>query len=247
MGAVRAGAVAAGARSHSAGSRGPSAGAARSGRSEAASRGGPGLGSQPAGFVLLLALVAVLVVIGLVMVLSASSVEALRQYGSSWYFFKRQVLWVTLGCLAMAVTTRLDYRRWRRVARPLLVGCCVLLLAVLVPGVGVHVGGSSRWLGVGAWRLQPSELSKLALAVYCADLLSRRRDRMHDLRVTLGPILVNLVTNSLKFVTPGVTPKVRLRAEERGEFIRVWVEDNGIGIAPEGRWRWARPAPSPSA
>ena len=176
----------------------PAAGAGAPRRPTATGRGSAAmLGFQPAGFVLLLALVAVLVVIGLVMVLSASSVEALRQYGSSWFFFKRQLLWVTLGSTAMAVTMRVDYRRWRPVAGPLLVVCCVLLLAVLVPGVGVRVGGSSRWIGIGSWRVQPSELVKLALALYCADLLSRRRDRMRDLRVTLKPILIVLAVVGL--------------------------------------------------
>ena len=155
-------------------------------------RGSAVLSFRPGGFVLLLALIAVLVVIGLVMVLSASSVEALRQYGSSWYFFKRQLMWVTLGSTAMAVTMRMDYRWWRRMAGPLLCTCCFMLLVVLVPGIGVRVGGSSRWLGFGAWRVQPSELAKLAMALYCADLLARRRDRMRDLRVTLRPILVVL-------------------------------------------------------
>jgi len=77
-------------------------------------------------------------------------------------------------------------------AGPLLCTCCFMLLVVLVPGIGVRVGGSSRWLGFGAWRVQPSELAKLAMALYCADLLARRRDRMRDLRVTLRPILVVL-------------------------------------------------------
>jgi len=56
-------------------------------------------------------------------------------------------------------------------------------------------------------------------------------------RATLGQVVGNLLSNAIKFVAPGVTPEVRIRAEERGEFIRLWVEDNGIGIAPEYRDR----------
>ena len=76
--------------------------------------------SAAAGHLSLLALVVLLDVIGLVMVLSSSSVEALRAYGSSWVFFERQLLWVVIGLAAMAVALRVDYRRWRSLNGPLL-------------------------------------------------------------------------------------------------------------------------------
>ncbi len=75
---------------------------------------GKPVGRRSPTFVLLLALVVVLNLIGLVMVLSASSVTALYEYGSTWYHFKRQVIWVTLGSVAMVVVMRVDYHRWRR-------------------------------------------------------------------------------------------------------------------------------------
>ena len=112
---------------------------------------------------LLIALVAVLNVIGLVMVLSASSVHALRAYGSAWLFFQRQLMWVGTRHVRPAGH---DARRLPRLAaagraaaRPDL----VLLVLVLVPGLGISVGGSARWLGVGFLRIQPSELAKLAV------------------------------------------------------------------------------------
>src|SRR6476620_10714353 len=76
---------------------------------------------------LLLGLVAVLDVIGLVMVLSASSVTALRAYGTAWVFFERQLLWVGVGSLLLVLTMRVDYRVWRRLVVPLL-GVTVTLL-----------------------------------------------------------------------------------------------------------------------
>lgn len=150
----------------------------------------PASPQKPGLFVGVLALVVILNVIGLVMVLSASSVESLRQYGSSWYFFGRQVLWLVVGAAAMALTVRIDYRTWRRWSRPFLLACLVMLFFVLVPGIGVSVGGSSRWLGAGSLRLQPSELTKLALVLFGADLLARRADRMGDWRATLRPMLI---------------------------------------------------------
>jgi cell division protein FtsW len=142
------------------------------------------------GFAVLLLLVAVLNLIGLVMVLSASSVESLRQYGSPWYYFERQLLWLALGLVAFGVTVNVDYRRWRPLAVPSVVVSVALLAAVMVPGLGISVSGSSRWLGVGAWRLQPSELAKLALVIFAADVLDRRARRVRDWRYSMVPVVV---------------------------------------------------------
>jgi cell division protein FtsW len=139
---------------------------------------------------LLLGLVAALDVIGLVMVLSASSVNALRVYGSAWIFFERQLLWVGVGALLLVVTMRVDYRVWRRLVVPLLLLTVTLLVLVLVPGFGISVGGSARWLGVGFLRVQPSELAKLAVVVFAADVLTRRADHMRSTRLTVVPVLL---------------------------------------------------------
>jgi cell division protein FtsW len=148
---------------------------------------GPRLPRTPMGMGVL-GLVATLDLIGLVMVLSASSVEALSQHLSSWYYFERQAMWVGLGAVALAVTMRIDYHRWRRWAALAMAVSMILLLAVLVPHVGVSVGGSSRWLGFGQFRLQPSELVKLTFVVYLADVLARRRERSGEVRSVLGAV-----------------------------------------------------------
>ena len=66
------------------------------------------------GYFLLLSLVAVLCAFGLMMVLSASSVDALRDYGSSWVFFKRQIIWLLMGIAILVFTLRIDYQSWRK-------------------------------------------------------------------------------------------------------------------------------------
>jgi cell division protein FtsW len=144
--------------------------------------------ARPVG--LLLGLTAVLNVIGLVMVLSASSVNALRAYGSAWLFFERQLLWVAMGTVLLVVTMRVDYHIWRRLVVPLLGLTVTLLVLVLVPGLGISVGGSARWLGIGFLRVQPSELAKLAVAVFAADVLTRRADNMDSIRLTVVPVLL---------------------------------------------------------
>ncbi|HUF33370.1 MAG TPA: putative lipid II flippase FtsW [Acidimicrobiales bacterium] len=160
----------------------------------------------PAGtstFALLAALVAVLSTIGLVMVLSASSVQAFEETDSTWTYFVRHALYVAVGTAALVAAMRVDYRRWRRVAVPLLGLSWLLLVAVLVPGVGIEVNGAGRWVGSGAVRFQPAELVKLAALLFAADLLTRRADRMAEERVTLRPVLtVLIVTSGLMLLQP---------------------------------------------
>ncbi len=141
-------------------------------------------------FVALLAVITALNLLGMVMVLSASSVTALDTYGSIWTIARRQGGWL-LGSAAACVTLmRLDYHRWRRLAVPAIAVSGLLLALVLVPGVGRNVNGASRWLGYGPFSLQPSELAKLAVLLFAADLLARRGAWMHDLQLTLVPVTV---------------------------------------------------------
>ena len=106
-------------------------------RTAAGSRTRPGSSEASGTYLLLVGVIAVLVVIGVVMVLSASSVLSLTSYGSAWYFFQRQLIWTLLGVIAFAVIVRIDYHRWASVVRPLLAATSVLLVAALVPGIGV--------------------------------------------------------------------------------------------------------------
>jgi cell division protein FtsW len=158
-----------------AGSRRPTGAAAAAGRTT---------------FVLLGAVVTILLVTGVVMVLSASSVQSLKELGSSWSLFIRHLTWLTIGVVALVVTVSVDYRRWRTLALPMLAASAGLLVLVLVPGLGLQVNGARSWIGVGSLTLQPSEIAKLALILFVAELLSRRSSAMADSRLTLRPVLV---------------------------------------------------------
>ncbi|HWE65885.1 MAG TPA: putative lipid II flippase FtsW [Acidimicrobiales bacterium] len=167
----------------------------RSTRSSARSRTAPSSGLAAAirqlpTATILGIVVALLCVIGLVMVGSASSVISISIYGSPWAILIREGMWMGLGLAALGVAVRLDYRKLRRFSPLLLVVTFGLLLVVLVPGLGVHVQGSSRWVGFGQFRLQPSELMKLALAVFSADFITRRLDEDSSDRRIMGPLLM---------------------------------------------------------
>jgi cell division protein FtsW len=131
---------------------------------------------------------------GLVMVLSASSVTSVHEFDASpFYQFKRQAMWAVLGAVTYVVASRVDYRRLQQVARPLLAGTIVLLVAVLIPGVGKNINGSSRWLGVGPVVIQPSEIAKLALVVFIADLLAKRAKKMDRPDLTVRPVMTVII------------------------------------------------------
>ena len=113
-----------------------------------------------------------LVAFGLVMVYSASSARAMLAAGDPAYYLKRQALYALVGLAALAVLSRVDFRALRFAAAPLLGVSFVLLLAVLV--LGTEVNGARRWLSTGVIDFQPSELAKLALALWVAAFLARR-------------------------------------------------------------------------
>ena len=145
----------------------------------------------------LLIAVAALNLIGLAMVLSASSVTSLYQGTNTWYHFTRQGIWIALGTVAMCVTWKVDYHFWRRTIPLALALTLAMLVAVLVPGVGVSVNGSSRWLRLGPLGFQPTELLKLTMVLYAADLLARRQHQLHKPAQTLAPILLVFGASSL--------------------------------------------------
>ena len=113
-----------------------------------------------------------LVAFGLVMVYSASSARALLGSDDPAYYLKRQALYAVAGLVALVLLSRTDYRRLRHAAGPLLLASFVLLVAVLA--VGTAVNGARRWIPLGTLTFQPSELAKLALALWTAGLLARR-------------------------------------------------------------------------
>ncbi len=139
----------------------------------------------------LVMLIAVLCLIGVVMVLSASSIVSLSSYGSPWHFFLRQWIWLMIGTGGFAFAVRVDHQRWRKVSGLMMYGTVVLLFAVLVPGVGVRAYGAARWLGTSSVQLQPSELAKLALVLFSADVLDRRTGRKWMYQA--GPVIAVLV------------------------------------------------------
>jgi len=144
---------------------------------------------------MLLVVTVVLVVIGLGATQSASSTLALAQTDDRFYFFKRQLVGVGLGTLALLATSRLDYRIYRKLSVPVFLLTVGALLAVLA--TGPVIGGAQRWLPLGGFQFQPSEVAKLAVVLVLATLLERKHKLLKRFGHFLAPVFFSVVTVGL--------------------------------------------------
>lgn len=138
-------------------------------------------------FLILLGLVVSFSLLGLTMVLSASSVTSLTETGSPWGQFISQAMWLGVGVVACIAGALIDHRVLRRFTVPILVVSFALLVMVLLPWFGVSVNGAQRWIRLGPVQFQPSEVAKFALALFAADNLGR--SKTFDNTRSLKPIL----------------------------------------------------------
>ncbi|KUJ54599.1 cell division protein FtsW [Streptomyces albus subsp. albus] len=119
-----------------------------------------------------------IIVLGLVMVYSASQIKALQSGLAPSYFFRKQLFAAALGGILMLLAARMPIRLHRAFAYPLLAGSVFLMCLVQVPGMGVAVNGNRNWISFGGpFMLQPSEFGKLALVLWGADLLARKHEK----------------------------------------------------------------------
>ncbi|MGE0214353.1 putative lipid II flippase FtsW [Mycolicibacterium sp.] len=152
-------------------------------------RFGAWLGRPMTSFHLIVAVTALLITMGLTMVLSASGVYSYDTDGSPWAVFGKQVLWTVVGLVAFYVALRTPVALMRRLAFSGFALTIVLLILVLIPGIGKVANGSRGWFVVAGFSMQPSELAKIALAVWGAHLLAARRMEAASLREMLVPLV----------------------------------------------------------
>jgi cell division protein FtsW len=161
----------------------------------------------------LLAAAVVLLSIGVVMVYSASAIMAADRFRDPYFFLKKQLFWATLGGGCLWGALRLDYRRLERYMLPLLIVAAVLLVLVLIPPFGQSINGTRRWLRLGPVSFQPAELAKLALVVFLAAFLARRKDELQNLwRGFAPPVAVAVAFALLVVVQPDLGNAVTLVA-----------------------------------
>ena len=158
-------------------------------RFEVHRRFGAWLGRPMTSFHLIISVAALLVTLGLTMVLSASGVHSYDEDGSPWAIFGRQVMWTVLGLFACWVALRVPVNFLRRTAFASFAITIVMLVLVLIPGIGHESNGSRGWFVVAGLSMQPSELTKIAFAIWGAHLLATRRLERASLRELLIPLI----------------------------------------------------------
>ncbi len=127
---------------------------------------------------------------GLFFIFEASSVTAFRQLGDSFYYLRQQLLWATIGVVAMTSMALFDYKRLYYLAFPALLTTMVFLVLVLIPGIGSTVYGARRWINLGFFGFQPTELAKLSITLYLSSwFLYKERKRFKSFLILLGTVV----------------------------------------------------------
>ncbi len=129
-----------------------------------------------------------LLAIGLMEVLSASSVSSYRQFGSSYHWFFRQLTWVAIGIPTAAAASRLPHRVLRRFSWPAL-GVSVVLVALTQTGLGVTVNGNRNWLAIGPLQIQPAEIAKFSLILWISHIYAMKEKLLGDWKHVVVPVV----------------------------------------------------------
>lgn len=185
---------------------------------------------------LLLSGASALVVLGLVMVASASITLADRELGQPFYYAIRQAVYIGLGAVAGVSLFRLRLVLLEQAGLVLLVSGMALLLAVLVPGIGHEVNGSVRWLNTGLFRLQVSEPAKLMILVYLASYLARHGEEVRtQLSGFIKPLVILGLAAFLLLLEPDFGATVVLTATAMGMIfiagVKLWQFSGMLGMA----------------
>lgn len=128
-----------------------------------------------------------LLVFGWVMVYSSSALVAETRYHDQYYFLKRQIVWSLIGLVAFIISSNLSLSFWQKMGRVLYLVAAVSLVAVLF--IGPEISGARRWIRLGGFGFQPSELAKLTMILIVADYMDRKQSRLKDFKRGLMPLL----------------------------------------------------------
>jgi len=146
------------------------------------------LGPPTGTFYAIAAVVVVFVMLGLVMVLSASAVTQANVGNSPYAVFMRQAMWAGFGLVGMVIATKIPYTVWRPLTIPLALFGVLAMAGPFVPGLGVTINGARSWVRLGPFSAQPSEFLKLVVVIVAAELLARKGRALADRRNALWPV-----------------------------------------------------------
>lgn len=162
----------------------------------------------------LLLIIMALVVSGLIILYSASTVLSYSKFHTNTYYFTHQLLYGAVpGLIAMYLCSKIDYHYWQKFAPLLLFITIALLVVVLIPGIGFSVGRSRSWINTGFFLIQPAEIAKFALIVYLASWIDKRRHEIKDFYYGVIPslLMIGLIAG-LIFLQPDVGTMIVITA-----------------------------------
>lgn len=131
----------------------------------------------------------ILILFGLIMIYSASSIWAMYKFSDSFKYVKQQGLFILVGVILVFVIRKIDYRIYYKNATKIFFSCIVLLILVLIPGIGSVRNGSRSWFGIGSFGIQPSEFAKVGLIILTSKYLSKSNKFVKDIKRGVIPIL----------------------------------------------------------
>ena len=131
--------------------------------------------------------------LGLLMIYSSSYVWAEYKFNDPYKFIKTQSFFLLIGYILMFIVSKIDYTKYQNKSNLIFLGCFILLILVLIPGIGTVRNGSRSWIGIGGFGIQPSEFTKLGLIIFTSKYLSQNEKQLKDIKKGVLPILLVLM------------------------------------------------------
>src|SRR5690554_777366 len=167
---------------------------------------------NPADFIVIFSVI-LLTSIGIVMVFSASQYSAGIRFNDDFHFLKSQLQWSIIGIIAMAIASKIHYKKIQRYANLILIVCIVLLSVIFIPSVGVEANGATRWIGIGTHTIQPSEIAKIGVIIYMANSLAKKKEEVRTFTRGIVPyILLAGLISGLIILEPDLSTSVVIAA-----------------------------------
>ncbi|MFH1239514.1 MAG: putative lipid II flippase FtsW [bacterium] len=141
--------------------------------------------------IFLLVITVLLVIIGIIMIYSASAIMALERYNNTMAFLQKELVWALLGMIGLLAMLKFDYHKLQKLSRVLLIISAILLMVVLT-GLFAEAKGAHRWIRVGPIGVQPSEIAKICLIIYLADIIDRKQSKIKSFNKGIIPAVAVL-------------------------------------------------------
>ncbi|MBE6155831.1 MAG: putative lipid II flippase FtsW [Firmicutes bacterium] len=137
----------------------------------------------------LFAIIVIIALFGSVMIYSASSIWAQYKFNDGFHYAKLQLFFLIVSIIAMMIVSKIDYQIYKKYANLILLGCFILLVLVLIPGIGMVRNGSRSWFAIGPVGMQPSEFAKVGLIIFLAKYLAKNQKTLNDIKKSIFPVL----------------------------------------------------------